>query len=328
MGDDVTGVPPRRPRGVPVGDQYDRTGGRGAAAEPALSGYGSDRLLRRPLIEARTSLCDVLDALADHKEGLVVIGSHAVHERTRSLGIVSTTTKDCDLAVVPGLVESDPRIEDAMRSAGFVPLGELPQAPSRYEHQPGLWGKGFTDDGSPIAEVDLIVPQTMAGGGRRSPRSMASHGKVATRFSAGVDLAAVDRGLMPVESFADGSVREAYVAGPAALLCSKAYKVGERVIERDRGGRDRVAPKDGSDMWRLMAASDPVSVGGIFEALLADVTVADVARTGLGHLRALVTSGEIARLARLDLEGAVEADEVQDVHDHWTEVFLSALGTD
>jgi len=116
-------------------------------------------LLAASLVEARTSLCDALDALGAHTEGLVVVGSHVVHERTKHLGIVSIVTKDCDLAVVPTLVADDPKIEEAMRGAGFRPLGEF-DSPSHtnYLHQPGLWGRGIADDGSPVSEVDLIVP--------------------------------------------------------------------------------------------------------------------------------------------------------------------------
>lgn len=283
-------------------------------------------LLAPSLVEARTYLCEVLDALAAHGAGLVVIGSHAVHERTKDVQIESTATKDSDLAVIPSLLASEPQIEAAMRAAGFSPLKELGGAGSRrFRSQTGLWGKGFADDGTSVAEVDLIVPAALAD---RRPRATPGHGTEATRTAAGIELATVDRDLLPVESFADGSVRDAWVAGTAALLCAKAFKLGERSKERDTFrpdgslGRDRVLPKDAGDVWRLMAASNPAEVADTFQRLSLDRTVGEVAARGRSYLRAMVETNDLSRLLRIDLGG--KTDQLDDVYWAWTRTFMAA----
>ncbi|MCL2422637.1 MAG: nucleotidyltransferase domain-containing protein [Micrococcales bacterium] len=288
-------------------------------------------LLAPSLVESRTYLCEVLDALAAHIDGLVLIGSHAVHERTKHVQVDSTSTKDSDLAVVPSMVSTQPSIDEAMRRAGFRPLGELEGSGTRYEHQPGLWGKGFNADGFPVAEVDLIVPMAMSGGGRRAPRSMSAHGPRTTRTAPGIELAAVDRDLLPVESFTDGSVRDAWICGPTALLCAKSFKLAERVAERDTlrpdgaPARNRVSAKDAGDMWRVMAASDPAEVADTFARLQADKTAGGAATVGLDHLRSLIASGELRRLSLLDLHGKTDTDDTIDhVYHTWTERFLAS----
>ncbi len=284
------------------------------------------RLLHRSLVAARQGLCDALDALAEQREGLVIVGSHAVHERTQHIGIESTRTKDSDLAVVPPLFATQPRIDEAMRAAGFRPLGDFTDHPQhqRFVDQPGLWGRGFDEDGAPIAEVDLIVPSALAGGGRRAPRAMAEHGRQATRMAPGLELAAVDRDLMTVESFVDGSTRDAYVAGFAALLCAKAHKLGERIAARNSGKPDRVIAKDAGDMWRLMAASDAGTVAGTFATAGASPQVAGVAARGLAHLRALITSGELLDLAVDDLVGRADQADIEETYAAWVDSFLAS----
>lgn len=207
-------------------------------------------------------------------------------------------------------------------------LAELadPDRHPQYIHQPGLWGKGFDETGAPVREVDLIVGTLMSGGGRRAPRSMAAHGKISTRTAPGIELAALDRDLMPIESFTDTSVRDAYVAGTAALLCAKAPKLGERVHARTASLRDRVlAAKDAGDMWRLMAASDPRAVAETFVLLSGDEPVGSVARTGVDHLRRLVSSRELLRLSRTDMNGKTDPDDIDETCTTWTSAFFATI---
>jgi len=278
------------------------------------------------LVEAREHLCEALDVLAAHREGLVVIGSHAVHERTKHVWAESTATKDSDLAVAPALISGQPQIDQVLRDVGFRPLGEFTEhaAHLRYLGQPGLWGKGFDPVGLPLAEVDLIVPETLSGGGDddRAPASTAAHGQMATRTALGIELAVVDRDLMPIESFTNGSVREAWVAGTAALLCAKAFKIAERLDQRLTTGRNRLRPKDGADIWRLMAASDPCEIVETFRRLADDATVGTVACTGMKHLRRLVGSGELRHMAAQSLDNST--GEVEAVYWDWADTFLSA----
>jgi len=280
------------------------------------------------LTVSRVTLCEALDALGAHRDSLVVIGSHAVHERAGHVWEFSTSTKDADLAVIPVLLSAVPVIDQAMREAGFRPLSEFDEHPKhrRYLGQPGLWGRGFDQGGNPLGEVDILVPQALSGGGGddddQAPPATAGHGCLATRATPGIELAAADRDLMPIRSFADGSSRMAWVAGIAALLCAKAYKVADRVAQRDQSGRDRVSAKDGGDIWRLMAASDPHVVAATWLHLTADEQVGATAQDGIARMRQLVTSGVLRELAAADLDDE-KLDEVEDVYFDWTHEFMA-----
>jgi hypothetical protein len=303
-------------------------GGGGAAS---LTGADSraefNHLIHRSLIEARESLCAALDSLSAHQDGIVVIGSQAVYERTKSLQIMSPQTKDADIVIVPSLVSGEPNIEEIMRASGFRPLGEFEEHPrhKNFQGRPGLWGKGFTAAGEPIAEVDLIAPAALSGGGRRAPRSMSTHGKSTVGMAEGVELATQDFDRIDVASFIDGSVRTAKVAGYAALLCAKSFKIAERATERDNGGRNRVLAKDAGDAWRLIASSDPRDVATVFSRLSSNEEIGAVARRGIEYLRSLDDSSEILSLANLDLRHEVEPDEIKETYQAWMSTFLARL---
>jgi hypothetical protein len=244
-----------------------------------------------------------MDALAIHKGALTLVGAHAVHERTRDVALRARETKDGDLALIPGMVSDSPLIESAMRGAGFKTLAELekevrkhnPDVRRRFESQPGLWGTGMTADGSAIGEVDLLVPTSIAGGGRRSARALKQHGTQTTRHTPGLELAVLDRSLMPIENFVDGTVREGWVAGHAGL--------------------------DAVDVWRLLATSDGAEVRAVFERHLDDEQSGPAIRLGLDHLRMIVDGGHIRLLAAEGLVGTVPESDVLRVVAEWFEAF-------
>ena len=281
------------------------------------------------LVESRAALCAAIDALAAHRDAVTLAGAHAVHERSRGVGLRARETKDGDLALTPDLVLDSPLIESLMRGAGFRTLAELeselrehnPAARRRFEAQPGLWGTGMATDGTALGEVDLLVPTSIAGGGRRSARALKRHGRQATRHTPGLELVVLDRSLMPIENYADGTVRESWVAGHAGLLCAKAYKLGERIQERDANGRDRVRTKDGLDVWRLLASSDGAAVRAIFERHLDDEQSGQAIRIGLDHLRTIIGDGHIGLLAAVDLAGTVPESEISRVVRDWYAAF-------
>lgn len=278
---------------------------------------------------SRAALCAALDAIAPHRDAVTVAGAHAVFERTRDLDIAADATKDGDLALTPALVAEEPRLEAAMRGAGFRTLAELegearkhdPGLRRRYEAQPGLWATGMATSGDPIGEVDLLVPTSIAGGGRRSARALKSHGKQATRHTPGLELVVLDRSLMKIENFVDGSVRDAWVAGYAGLLCAKAYKLGERIHERDGNGRDRVRPKDAVDVWRLLATSDGVSVSATFDQYSDHEQCGEAVHRGRRYLETIIGDGHIRALATADLAVFVPPDEVGDTISTWFRAF-------
>lgn len=313
MPDDSQG--PRSPTVRPVAD-------RGRFAVPIARQYAGRDAEMAP---SRESLCVALDALGAHREAVTVVGAHAVLERTRGLDVVALATKDADLALTPALVAEEPHLDAAMRAAGFRTLAEIeaearehdPQVRRRYEAQPGLWATGMTEAGEPVGEVDLLVPTSIAGGGLRSARALKRHGKQATRHTPGLELVVLDRSLMKIENFVDGTVREAWVAGHAGLLCAKAYKLGERIRERDSNGRNRVRPKDAIDVWRLLATSDGAEVRAVFDRHLDDERSGEAIQVGLDHLRTIIGDGHVRSLVGNNLVGAVPESDVSRVVRDW-----------
>ena len=70
-------------------------------------------------VAARRVLLDALEALADHRRAIVLVGAQAVYVRTATLADYQPYPTDADLAVDPTLLEPRPGLEDVMRSAGF-----------------------------------------------------------------------------------------------------------------------------------------------------------------------------------------------------------------
>lgn len=85
-------------------------------------------------VVARTVLLDALDALADHRDALIVVGAQAVYLRTEPLEGYQDFTTDGDLALDPSLLRERPGLEAAMRQAGFRLKDENTGHP-----EPGIW---------------------------------------------------------------------------------------------------------------------------------------------------------------------------------------------
>jgi hypothetical protein len=104
------------------------------------------------LLAARRTLLDALDALAEQREALVLIGAQAIYLHTGAAPVaLAETANDSDLAVDPRTLSDSPLLDDAMTRAGFH---RDPQHP-----QPGGW---LSASGIP---VDLMVPRRSPVGG-------------------------------------------------------------------------------------------------------------------------------------------------------------------
>lgn len=136
------------------------------------------------LARSRAVLLDALEALADHRAAVVVIGAQAIYLQTGGVDVaLAEATKDSDVALDPRALVDDPLVEAAMKSGGFVP-GD----------QPGSW---LSSDGIP---VDLMVPERLAGpGGRRGARIPPHHKGVARR-ARGLEAALVDNSEIAVRA--------------------------------------------------------------------------------------------------------------------------------
>lgn len=102
--------------------------------------------------------------------------------------------------------------------------------------RPGIWGKHVQVDGrDEVVQVDLIVPESLAGPGRRGAR-LSGHSKQAAGRADGLEAAVVDRSPTEIRSYkaADTKSTTIDVAGPTALLIAKLHKLSDRVSESDR----------------------------------------------------------------------------------------------
>lgn len=219
------------------------------------------------VIAARGALLDALDALAAHRDALVVIGAQAIYLHTGAADVaLAEATKDSDVAIDPRELADDPLIDEAMTRAHF----HL----NLSDPQPGSW---LSRDGIP---VDLMVPETPAGqGGRRGAR-IPPH----TRRAVGLEAAIVDNAPMTIRALDPADSRHAIVAvaGPAALLVAKLHKIGERQHQPQR-----LINKDAHDIYRLLVAIDPTLIATRLADLARDQLCGPATRTAVAYLRGL-----------------------------------------
>ena len=223
-------------------------------------------------VAARRVLLDALEALREHIDALVLVGAQAVyvHAGEADLAVAPTTT-DGDLAIDPARLGPAPILEDALARAGF-----------EQEHNVvGIWHTSADVEGTPrVVQVDLLVPASLGGPGRRGAR-IPPHGKAVARKVVGLEGALVDRDLhliTPLEPGDDRKIRMA-VAGPAALLVAKVHKIGDRVDDRDRR-----SDKDALDVYRLLRAVPTDELARRFQLLREDPVSASVTEQALRRL--------------------------------------------
>jgi hypothetical protein len=228
---------------------------------------------------ARTGLLDALEALKSHLDALVLIGAQAIYLHTGGLEVaLAEFTTDGDVALDPELLSSDPLVEEAMSSAGFTP-----------DPRPSALGSWISPGG---VSVDLMVPDAVAGPGRRGVR-VPPHDSKAMRRARGIEATLVDNSTMAIgapDPAADGRTFEVAVAGPAALLVAKLHKIHDRI-----DNPTRLDNKDAHDIYRLLRAVDTEVFVGALVRLLVEELSADVTRAALGHLATLFAHGSTAR---------------------------------
>lgn len=251
---------------------------------------------RAPLtVAARRVLLDAVEALEEQRDAIVLVGAQAVYLRSRdAMFSIAAYTSDGDLALDPGRLAGDPHIELLM-SARFT-----------LSNQPGTWTRQVQIGDLQVGiNVDLLVPDTLGGPGRRAAR-IPPHARNAARKVPGLEPATVDNDPMAVASLepdVDARSFEVKVAGVAALLVAKAFKISDRLAHPGPG---READKDAGDVIRLMSTNDPAAVAACFTDLLQHPTVGQVTAVGLAELRrqfrAAQTDG--TRMAVAALAGA------------------------
>jgi hypothetical protein len=226
-------------------------------------------------VSARRTLLDALEALADHRQAVVLVGAQAIYLHTGDAPVaLAESTKDSDLAIDPNRLGNDPLLEDAMRRAGFA-VGP----------QPGRWR---SPDGIP---VDLMVPERLAGRGSRRSGRIAPHDDQATRRTTGLEAAVVDHRAMMISALDPSDSRriEMKVASPAALLVAKLHKLGER-----QGTPDRLVDKDAHDVYRLLVAMDTRELAVSLRCLVDDEFCGPVSTQALVYLEQMFAPGPTA----------------------------------
>lgn len=234
-------------------------------------------------VVARAALLDALDALGEQRDAVVLVGAQAIYLHTGDTDLaVPAFTTDGDLAIEPARLKPQPKLAEAMERAHFRP-----------GIQPGSWicERSVTGVLTTIP-VDLMVPEALAGGGRRGAR-LGEHGNRVGRRARGLEGAIVDNSRQRFTSFeqADERAFDIRVAGPSALLVAKLHKITER--NQEAAGR-RVKDKDALDVLRILRAIPTEMLVNSLRSLLADPLSDEVTREGMTHLAALFGSASAA----------------------------------
>jgi hypothetical protein len=231
-------------------------------------------LPRIEYIEARRVLLDVLSALHEQLDAVVLVGAQAVYLRTAGrLPTYQPFTTDADIVVDPGRLTDQPSLGATMTAAGFVLTDE-----------PGIWDARFSRPGiddDVVVPVDLIVPMEIAAGpGRRSARLTGEHGKHSARKSRGLEGALVDHGPVAITAIDPADQRSIVinVAGEAAMLVAKLHKLGDRLEKPDR-----LDAKDAGDVYRLFDSVAPDQMAARLSGLLADRRSATATEEALAY---------------------------------------------
>jgi hypothetical protein len=274
-------------------------------------------------VAARRVLLDAIEALRPHEHAVVLAGAQAIYLRTgpASLPIAEFTT-DGDLAIDPALLTEAPSLTDLMKAADFK-LARKGGAP-----EPGIWEKKVRIGGTEApVPVDLIVPTDVAPpGGRRSAR-LPGHGKGATRKIEGLEAALIDNEVMLIEALEPGDDRSARlrVAGVAALLVAKTYKIADRV-EDERA--DRLKDKDAADVVRLMQATPATTVAATLRSLLDHPDAGASTRSALPRFDGLFGSraGVGIEMASRALRNGMPPERVRAICLAWASELRTGLG--
>lgn len=262
-------------------------------------------------VAARGVLLDALQALQPHIASIVIVGAQAVYLRTDAVPGIAAHTTDADLVIDPTGLSENPDLGSVMETAGFRLYVK-----SDGIEEPGIWVRSTTVEGMSVdVPVDLIVPKGAASGeGRRSAR-LPGHSHRAARKVEGLEAALIDHDELRISSL-DGSDQRNFVvkvAGPAALLIAKAYKLSDRLRSRNRP--DRLKEKDAGDVYRLMRSTNRADVISSVARLIAHPDLGEICRTGLQTTVDLFQRGRSpgTLMAISHMRGAVSEETIRSV---------------
>lgn len=276
------------------------------------------------IVRSRRNLIDVITALGPQREALTVLGAHAVIEVTQGIPNLppDDATQDGDLGVTPALLVDEPLLSDVLSSLGYEAVQQA---------RPGVWSPIAQRDLPPHSRdtIDLIAPfEVSYPEGTKPPRrgaKVGEHGSHSVSATRGTELSLVDRSLRMIRSFDDGPDVEGYVAGAAALLCAKAYKLHDRMNPQElERNPQRLRPKDFADVYRLMLAISPEKASELFTRGEVTARIGGAVAEGRMHLIEVLNDAEqtAAYVANAWSDLTREA-ELADYITQWRRAFIA-----
>lgn len=229
------------------------------------------------LISARRVLLDALDALGEHKNAVVVIGAQAIYLQLSSPQIaVAEMTTDADFGINRALLSPDPPLDELLEAAGFTR--------SEDPAQIGVWLS------AEALQLDLHVPAIQGANWRRTAR-IPPHRDGTMRSTTGIEGILLDSEMRVVSALDPGDARQhaVRVAGPAALLIAKCWKLWER---QDSPGR--LHDKDAFDVFRILEGVAMDRLAGTLAVLRADTLAGEGTEQGLAYFDSLFASSPSA----------------------------------
>lgn len=192
-------------------------------------------------VAARRVLLDALAALGAHRKSVVLVGAQAIYLHVGEGDLaVSPYTTDGDLAIDPRELADEPALVTTLEAAGF-----------ELTVRPGTWSMSNV-------QIDLLVPASLGGMGRRGARH-GVHGKDVARKAAGLEAVVIDHAPRRIGALDPLDTRSFDVAveGLASLLIAKLHKIAER-----KDSVDRRQDKDGLDVLRMLRFGDADELAG------------------------------------------------------------------
>ena len=226
-----------------------------------------------PILEAKSALFDAMNALGPHRDSVILVGAQAVYQHTGKINLaVAEYTRDSDLVLDVSTLGDAPAISNLLKAAGcYQTIGA----------NPGAW---LNKKGIP---VDLMTPFTLTGGGSRAA-DISPHMKETARRTPGLEAAIVDNKVMNIRSLeVDAPKLSMKVAGPAALMIAKAFKINDR-----KNSTSRLMDKDALDIYRLLVATEAKDLIPVFVTLLSDSITRTTALEGVKFLNEIFILGE------------------------------------
>ncbi len=217
-------------------------------------------------VAARRVLLDALEALGRQRKAVVLVGAQAIYLHVGEGDLaVSPYTTDGDLAIDPRELDDEPALAATLEAAGFA-----------LTVRPGTWS--VTE-----VQIDLLVPATLGGSGRRGAR-LGVHGTEAARKATGLEAALVDHARVRLASLDAANPRscDVSVAGVAALMVSKLHKIAER-----KDAPTRLQDKDGLDTLRLLRFAETARLAATLKKLAAHRLAGEVTLQARGFLEEL-----------------------------------------